>query len=91
LRSGAGAVLEAASDKRTAEALDRLAGPDWRWAVRAASVASEAAREVIRDAPDVETGPGAGRVAIASGEPAALPIPEQGSGNQPETGPRTID
>ena len=48
VRSGAEAVLEAAADRRTAEAIDQMAGSEWRWAARAASVAATAAQEVVR-------------------------------------------
>jgi hypothetical protein len=67
LRAGAGAMIEAAGDERTVEALDKAAGPEWRWAARAASVAAGAAREVLREdeARDVE-----------AGEPLAVEEPE---------------
>ena len=67
LRAGAGAVIEAAGDDRTVEALDKAAGPEWRWAARAASVAAGAAREVLREdeARDVK-----------AGEPLAVEDPE---------------
>jgi hypothetical protein len=48
VRSGAGIVIEAAGDERTGQMIDRVAGPQWRWVARAASVAAEAAREAIR-------------------------------------------
>jgi hypothetical protein len=48
VRSGAGVVIEAAADERTGQMIDRMAGPQWRWVARAASVAAEAAREAIR-------------------------------------------
>ncbi len=48
VRSGAEAVLEAAADRRTGEAIDQMAGSEWRWAARAASVAATAAQEVMR-------------------------------------------
>jgi hypothetical protein len=48
VRAGAGAVLEAAADERTGQMIDRMAGPQWRWAARAASVAASAAKEAIR-------------------------------------------
>jgi hypothetical protein len=48
VRSGAGVVLEAAADERTGQMIDRMAGPQWRWAARAASVAASAAQEAIR-------------------------------------------
>ncbi len=57
VRAGAGAVIEAAADDRTSQMIDRMAGPQWRWVARAASVAAVAAREAIRgrdrdDGPD---------------------------------------
>jgi uncharacterized membrane protein len=48
VRAGAGVVLEAAADERTAQMIDRMAGPQWRWAARAASVAATAAKEAMR-------------------------------------------
>ena len=48
LKSGAGAVIEAAADERTGQMIDRISGPQWRWVGRAASVAAIAAREAIR-------------------------------------------
>jgi hypothetical protein len=48
VRTGAGVVIEAAADERTGQMIDRVAGPQWRWVARAASVAAEAAREAIR-------------------------------------------
>jgi hypothetical protein len=48
VRAGAGVVIDAAADERTGEMMDRVAGPQWRWAARAASVAAVAAREAIR-------------------------------------------
>ena len=48
VRAGAGVVIEAAADERTGQMIDRMAGPQWRWATRAASVAAVAAREAIR-------------------------------------------
>ena len=61
LRTGAEVALEVATDERTAKALDQVAGPDWRWAARTASVAATAAREIVRpptdsEAPDVQAG-----------------------------------
>ena len=47
-RSGAGVAVDVATDERTGQALDRMAGPQWRWAIRAASVAAIAAREALR-------------------------------------------
>jgi hypothetical protein len=48
VRAGAGVVLEAAADERTGQMIDRMAGPQWRWAARAASVAANAAKEAMR-------------------------------------------
>jgi len=48
VRAGAGVVLEAAADERTGQMIDRMAGPQWRWAARAASVAATAAKEAMR-------------------------------------------
>ena len=47
VRSGAGAVLDAAADDKTVDALDKAAGPQWRWAVRLASVGVAAARSAL--------------------------------------------
>ncbi len=47
-RTGAGVAVDVATDERTGQALDRIAGPQWRWAIRAASVAAIAAREAFR-------------------------------------------
>jgi hypothetical protein len=48
VRSGAGVVLEAAADERTGQMIDRMAGSQWRWVARAASVAAGAAQEAMR-------------------------------------------
>jgi hypothetical protein len=48
VKSGAGAVIQVAADERTGLVLDRVAGPQWRWAARAASVAALAAREALK-------------------------------------------
>jgi len=48
VRAGAGVVLEAAADDRTGQMIDRMAGPQWRWVARAASVAATAAKEAMR-------------------------------------------
>jgi hypothetical protein len=47
-RTGAGIAVDVATDDRTGQVLDRMAGPQWRWAIRAASVAAIAAREALR-------------------------------------------
>jgi len=54
VRAGAGVVIEAAADERTGQMIDRMAGPQWRWATRAASVAAVAAREAIRSRDEVD-------------------------------------
>ena len=48
VRTGAGVVLEAAADERTGQMIDRVAGSQWRWVARAASVAASAAQEAMR-------------------------------------------
>lgn len=76
VRTGADAVAVAATDERTGQLIDRMAGSDWRWAARAASVAVGAARAAL-------TAPGARDPddAIAgvrdSGEPARYPAEER--------------
>jgi hypothetical protein len=75
LRDGAEAVADAAADERTGQLLDRMAGPDWRWAARAASVVVGAARAALtapgpRDPDDAITG------VRDSGEPARYPTDE---------------
>jgi hypothetical protein len=67
LRSGAGAVIEAAADEKTGEMLDKLAGPDWRVAVRAAALASGAARDAMREVREDADAPS------GAGEPLASP------------------
>lgn len=72
VRTGVEAVAEAAADERTGQAIDRMAGPEWRWAVRVASVAVGAAREAMTSAGprESDTAPAAAREA---GEPARYP------------------
>ena len=48
VREAAGTRLDAAADERTGQAIDRMAGPQWRIAARAASVAVTAARGALR-------------------------------------------
>ena len=50
LRQGATAFIEAATDDRDVEALDKLAGPRWRLAAQAADVAVVAARAAVQGA-----------------------------------------
>ena len=48
IRNTAEAAIEVASDDRTGQAFDRLAGPQWRWAARIAAMGALAARSVAR-------------------------------------------
>jgi hypothetical protein len=64
LREGAAAILDAATDKSTVEALDELAGPRWRLAAQAADIAVVAAQAAVNGAGGSDLdGPG------ATGEP----------------------
>ena len=78
LRSGVAAVVEAAADGETAKALDRAAGPEWRWAARVGTIVAAAVRTVIKD-------PDRGRTAAPdrrAGEPLATPAsPEPPAGD----------
>jgi hypothetical protein len=56
-RAGLRTALEVAADDRTGEAIDRMAGPQWRWAARAASVAASAARVAVQAADDADPPP----------------------------------
>ena len=67
LRQGASALVEAATDDETIEALDKLAGPRWRLAAQAADVALVAARAAVRGA-DGKAEDGAG-AEVEAGEP----------------------
>ncbi len=67
LRQGASALVEAATDDETIEALDKLAGPRWRLAAQAADVALVAARAAVRGA-DGKDEDGAG-AEVEAGEP----------------------
>ena len=68
LRQGASALIEAATDDETVEALDKLAGPRWRLAAQAADVALVAARAAVRGA-DGKDEDGA-EAEVEAGEPA---------------------
>ena len=81
VRSGAGVVIEAAADERTGQMIDRMAGPQWRWVARAASVAAEAAREAIRAR--AEQGDDDANGAVA-------PPPRTAEGMDPSDGARPI-
>lgn len=85
-RTGATVVLAAAADDRTGQLIDKAAGPQWRWAARAASVAAVAARAALgNDEPAAAKGSRAGRVA---GEPAAFPEPPPVEAVSPPDRPR---
>ena len=76
VRAGAGAVADAAADERTGLVIDRVAGPQWRWAARAASVAVVAAREAMR-APGPRDPDDAVVGVRDAGEPASFPTKEK--------------
>jgi hypothetical protein len=65
LRQGASALIEAATDDETVEALDKLAGSRWRLAAQAADVALVAARAAVRGADEKDDA-----AAEEAGEPA---------------------
>jgi hypothetical protein len=85
-RTGAGVAVDVATDERTGQALDRMAGPQWRWAIRAASVAAIAAREALR-AP----GPRDPDDSIVgernAGEPSRFPADPPGNDGRDTDGP----
>jgi hypothetical protein len=56
-RAGLRTVLEVAADERTGDAIDRIAGPQWRWAARAATVAASAARVAVQTADEADPPP----------------------------------
>ncbi len=70
LRVSAEALIDAATDKSTADALDKLVGTRWRLAARAADVAVDVARAAVRGSS--EAGHGAPEDA---GEPARFAKP----------------
>ena len=70
IRTGADALIEAAADERTGEALDRAAGSDWRWTARAGSLVAAAARVVTGD-------PSKPTTDAEAGEPLAVERPEK--------------
>jgi hypothetical protein len=57
VRNTAEATIEVASDERTGQAFERLAGPQYRWAARIAAIGALAVRSVVRsrDRRDEET------------------------------------
>ena len=67
VRAGVVAVVEAAADGETAKALDRAAGPEWRWAGRIGTVVAAVVRAAAHR-PDRPLGSGPDRRA---GEPVA--------------------
>jgi hypothetical protein len=80
LRQGASAVIDAATDDETIEALDRLGGPGWRLAVRAVDVVAVAAKAAVKDntqpdASSAEPPEEAGRETAAAPEPAGTEAP----------------
>jgi hypothetical protein len=75
--SSAGAIVDAATDEETQNALDKVAGRRWRLGVALLSVVVAAVRAM--HAGRESSGPGTG--ATASGEPA--PFPQQP--DQPRT------
>jgi hypothetical protein len=48
VRNTAEAAIEIASDERTGQVFERLAGPQYRWAARIAAIGALAARSVVR-------------------------------------------
>ena len=75
LRQGASALIEAATDDSTVEALDRLAGPRWRVAAQAADVAVVAARAAVQG--DRGRRRSRRRGEPVAGEPATVPTAEE--------------
>ena len=75
LRQGASAVIEAATDDETVEALEKLAGPRWKLAAQTADVALVAARAAVRGAD-----PRDGEAEASAGEPAQFRTAVQDDG-----------
>jgi hypothetical protein len=75
LRQGASAFIEAATDDDTVEALDKLAGPNWKLAAQAADVALVAARAAVRGADARD-----GEAEAAAGEPGPFQMTDQDDG-----------
>jgi hypothetical protein len=69
LRDGASAIVDAATDDSTVEAMDRLAGPRWRLAAQAAGVAVVAARAAVRGSGDTDAADGDDGEPMSQGEP----------------------
>lgn len=84
-RTGATVVLAAAADERTGQLIDKAAGPQWRWAARAASVAAVAARAALNPEAATEA---RRRAEPPTGEPAAFPDPAPGEPVSPPDPPR---
>lgn len=84
-RTGATVVLAAAADDRTGQLIDKAAGPQWRWAARAASVVAVAARAALGNEPGTAADRRPGQ---AAGEPAAFPEPPPGEAVIPPGQPR---
>ena len=85
LRSGAGVVLDAAADERTTQVLDRVAGSQWRWVARAASVAAVAAREAMRAREENEADANGAGVPPGREERRAERAPDMGGKRDPGT------
>lgn len=69
VHAGVAAVAEVAVDDETAKALDRAAGPEWRWAARVLIILSAIARGITRG-PDRPSRPDRSRPVD---QPAAMP------------------
>ena len=82
LRQGASALIEAATDDETIEALDKLAGPRWRLAARAADVVATAAR-VAAKGPEDEDQAADGEPVSRDAGAAAAPVATPAGSNTP--------
>ncbi len=69
LRDGAAAIIDAATDDEAVDAIDKLAGPRWKVAAKAADVALVAARAAVRGADEANRGDSK---LTAAGEPASF-------------------
>jgi hypothetical protein len=69
LRDGAAAIIEAATDDETVDAIDKLAGPRWKLAAQAADVAVVAARAAVRGGDEADRDDSR---LTAAGEPASF-------------------
>ena len=69
LRDGAAAIIEAATDDETVDAIDKLAGPRWKLAAQAADVAVVAARAAVGGGDEADRDDSR---LTAAGEPASF-------------------